>query len=146
MALNTTTRLFARAAILAAIAPSAGRAQAPAKWRLEPIATIEGVSDADPFATIRNLALHADGRLVVVDEKLKQVSMFDVSGKSLGVVGRIGGGPGEYRDPYAAAWLAEPNVVAVGGSWLCPAADIRSGNWDGITAMCELAMKLLKPA
>jgi 2-dehydro-3-deoxyphosphogluconate aldolase/(4S)-4-hydroxy-2-oxoglutarate aldolase len=53
------------------------------------------------------------------------------------------GGVGEAN---AAAWLAEPNVVAVGGSWLCPAADIRSGNWDGITAMCELAMKLLKPA
>jgi 2-dehydro-3-deoxyphosphogluconate aldolase / (4S)-4-hydroxy-2-oxoglutarate aldolase len=52
------------------------------------------------------------------------------------------GGIGEAN---AAAWLAEPNVVAVGGSWLCPASDIRSGNWDGITAMCELAMKLLKP-
>ena len=43
------------------------------------------------------------------------------------------GGIGEAN---AAAWLAEPNVVAVGGSWLCPAADIRSGNWAGITAMC----------
>jgi 2-dehydro-3-deoxyphosphogluconate aldolase / (4S)-4-hydroxy-2-oxoglutarate aldolase len=52
------------------------------------------------------------------------------------------GGIGEAN---AAAWLAEPNVVAVGGSWLCPAADIRSGNWDGITAMCERAMKSLKP-
>jgi 2-dehydro-3-deoxyphosphogluconate aldolase/(4S)-4-hydroxy-2-oxoglutarate aldolase len=53
------------------------------------------------------------------------------------------GGIGEAN---AAAWLAEPNVVAVGGSWLCPAADIRSGNWAGITAMCERAMKSLKPA
>jgi 2-dehydro-3-deoxyphosphogluconate aldolase / (4S)-4-hydroxy-2-oxoglutarate aldolase len=53
------------------------------------------------------------------------------------------GGVGEAN---AAGWLAEPNVVAVGGSWLCPSADIRSGNWAGITAMCELAMKLLKPA
>ena len=52
------------------------------------------------------------------------------------------GGIGEAN---AAAWLAEPNVVAVGGSWLCPAADIRSGNWAGITAMCERAMKTLKP-
>ena len=43
------------------------------------------------------------------------------------------GGIGEAN---AATWLAEPNVVAVGGSWLCPAADIRSGNWAGITAMC----------
>jgi 2-dehydro-3-deoxyphosphogluconate aldolase / (4S)-4-hydroxy-2-oxoglutarate aldolase len=53
------------------------------------------------------------------------------------------GGIGEAN---AAAWLAEPNVVAVGGSWLCPPADIRSGNWAGITAMCERAMKSLKPA
>jgi 2-dehydro-3-deoxyphosphogluconate aldolase/(4S)-4-hydroxy-2-oxoglutarate aldolase len=53
---------------------------------------------------------------------------------------------GGIGDANAAAWLAEPNVVAVGGSWLCPAADIRSGNWAGITAMCNLAMKLLKPA
>lgn len=53
------------------------------------------------------------------------------------------GGIGEAN---AAAWLAEPNVVAVGGSWLCPAADVRSGNWAGITAMCDRAMKLLKPA
>ena len=53
------------------------------------------------------------------------------------------GGIGEAN---AAAWLAEPNVVAVGGSWLCPAADVRSGNWTGITAMCQRAMKSLKPA
>ncbi|MFZ2159705.1 MAG: bifunctional 4-hydroxy-2-oxoglutarate aldolase/2-dehydro-3-deoxy-phosphogluconate aldolase [Bradyrhizobium sp.] len=53
------------------------------------------------------------------------------------------GGIGEAN---AGAWLAEPNVVAVGGSWLCPAADIRSGNWAGITAMCNRAMKSLKPA
>ena len=53
------------------------------------------------------------------------------------------GGIGEAN---AVAWLAEPNVFAVGGSWLCPAADIRSGNWAGITAICDRTMKLLKPA
>jgi 2-dehydro-3-deoxyphosphogluconate aldolase/(4S)-4-hydroxy-2-oxoglutarate aldolase len=46
----------------------------------------------------------------------------------------------------AQAWLNEPNVVAVGGSWLCPAAEIRAGNWAGITAICERTMKSLKPA
>jgi 2-dehydro-3-deoxyphosphogluconate aldolase/(4S)-4-hydroxy-2-oxoglutarate aldolase len=51
---------------------------------------------------------------------------------------------GGISEANAASWLAEPNVVAVGGSWLCPAADIRSGNWAGITAMCERAMKSLK--
>ena len=51
------------------------------------------------------------------------------------------GGIGEAN---AATWLAEANVLAVGGSWLCPAADIRAGNWAGITAMCAKAMKTLK--
>jgi 2-dehydro-3-deoxyphosphogluconate aldolase/(4S)-4-hydroxy-2-oxoglutarate aldolase len=53
------------------------------------------------------------------------------------------GGIGEAN---AASWLSEANVVAVGGSWLCPAADIRSGNWAGITAICNRTMKSLKPA
>jgi 2-dehydro-3-deoxyphosphogluconate aldolase / (4S)-4-hydroxy-2-oxoglutarate aldolase len=53
------------------------------------------------------------------------------------------GGIGEAN---AASWLAEPNVLAVGGSWLCPTADIKSGNWAGISAMCTRAMKMLKPA
>jgi len=53
------------------------------------------------------------------------------------------GGIGEAN---AATWLAEPNVLAVGGSWLCPAQDIRAGNWAGITAMCAQAMKTLKAA
>lgn len=53
------------------------------------------------------------------------------------------GGIGEAN---AAAWLAEPNVVAVGGSWICPAADVRTGNWAGITAMSERTLKTLQAA
>jgi 2-dehydro-3-deoxyphosphogluconate aldolase / (4S)-4-hydroxy-2-oxoglutarate aldolase len=52
------------------------------------------------------------------------------------------GGIGEAN---AGAWLAEPNVVAVGGSWLCPAKDITSGNWAGITSTCIRAIKNLEP-
>ena len=51
------------------------------------------------------------------------------------------GGIGEAN---ASAWLSEPNVVAVGGSWLCPPAEIKSGNWSGITAICGRSMKSLK--
>jgi 2-dehydro-3-deoxyphosphogluconate aldolase/(4S)-4-hydroxy-2-oxoglutarate aldolase len=43
-----------------------------------------------------------------------------------------------------AAWLAEPNVVAVGGSWLCPASDIKAANWEVITGRCIDAMKKLR--
>jgi 2-dehydro-3-deoxyphosphogluconate aldolase/(4S)-4-hydroxy-2-oxoglutarate aldolase len=53
---------------------------------------------------------------------------------------------GGISEANAATWLAEPNVLAVGGSWVCPAAEIRSGNWAGITAMCERTMKSLKAA
>ena len=53
------------------------------------------------------------------------------------------GGVGEAN---AATWLAEPNVLAVGGSWLCPAAEIRAGNWAGITAICQRTLKGLKAA
>jgi 2-dehydro-3-deoxyphosphogluconate aldolase/(4S)-4-hydroxy-2-oxoglutarate aldolase len=53
------------------------------------------------------------------------------------------GGIGEAN---AASWLGEPNVVAVGGSWLCPAAEVRAGNWAGITAICQRSLKALKAA
>ena len=53
------------------------------------------------------------------------------------------GGIGEAN---AAAWLGEPNVIAVGGSWLCPAADIRAANWSGISAICQRTMNSLKLA
>jgi 2-dehydro-3-deoxyphosphogluconate aldolase/(4S)-4-hydroxy-2-oxoglutarate aldolase len=51
------------------------------------------------------------------------------------------GGIGEAN---AKAWLAEPNVIAVGGSWLCPANDIESGNWADITSMCVRTIKNLE--
>ena len=53
------------------------------------------------------------------------------------------GGVGEAN---AATWLAEPNVLAVGGSWLCPTAEVRAGNWAGITAICQRTLKSLKAA
>ena len=41
------------------------------------------------------------------------------------------------------AYLALPNVVAVGGSWLAPAADMEAGNWQAITGRAKRAMDLL---
>lgn len=37
-------------------------------------------------------------------------------------------------------WLALPNVMAVGGSWLAPASDMRAGNWPTITERARRAM------
>jgi 2-dehydro-3-deoxyphosphogluconate aldolase/(4S)-4-hydroxy-2-oxoglutarate aldolase len=41
------------------------------------------------------------------------------------------------------SWLALPNVVAVGGSWLAPAAEIEAGQWNAITARASRVMQRL---
>jgi 2-dehydro-3-deoxyphosphogluconate aldolase / (4S)-4-hydroxy-2-oxoglutarate aldolase len=40
-------------------------------------------------------------------------------------------------------YLALPNVVAVGGSWLAPAADIEAGNWEAITNRAKRTVELI---
>ena len=42
----------------------------------------------------------------------------------------------------AAAYLALPNVIAVGGSWIAPAASIAAGDFTGITARAAAALAL----
>ena len=37
---------------------------------------------------------------------------------------------GGITEANAAEWLAQPNVVAVGGSWLTPATEVAAGQWD----------------
>lgn len=48
-----------------------------------------------------------------------------------------GVGPGN-----AAAYLACPNVVCVGGSWVAPAALIAAGDWSGVTRLAGEASRL----
>jgi 2-dehydro-3-deoxyphosphogluconate aldolase / (4S)-4-hydroxy-2-oxoglutarate aldolase len=43
-------------------------------------------------------------------------------------------------------WLKLPNVAAVGGSWLAPAADIRAGDWSALTARARHAVEMLRRA
>ncbi len=49
------------------------------------------------------------------------------------------GGIGEDN---AAEWLALSNVVAVGGSWLTPVAEVRAGRWDAISERARRAAAL----
>jgi 2-dehydro-3-deoxyphosphogluconate aldolase/(4S)-4-hydroxy-2-oxoglutarate aldolase len=44
-------------------------------------------------------------------------------------------GEAELRD-----YLALPNVLAVGGSWLAPASDVRAGRWKAISERARRAM------
>lgn len=53
---------------------------------------------------------------------------------------------GGITEQNVAEWLAQPNVVAVGGSWLTPAADVAAGRWDAITARAAHAQEHLRGA
>ena len=44
----------------------------------------------------------------------------------------------------AADYLALPNVVCVGGSWVAPVDAVRAGDWDRITALAREAAALLR--
>lgn len=41
-------------------------------------------------------------------------------------------------------YIDAPFIHAVGGSWVCPKADIAAGNWDKITNLCLEARKAAK--
>ena len=42
-----------------------------------------------------------------------------------------------------ADWLTLHNVASIGGSWLAPAADVRSANWPAITARARRAVAIV---
>lgn len=46
----------------------------------------------------------------------------------------------------AADYLALPNVVCVGGSWVAPTDAVRAGDWDRITKLAREAAALAQPA
>lgn len=53
---------------------------------------------------------------------------------------------GGISETNASEWLALPNAVAVGGSWLTPAEDIRRGAWDSITERARRTLAGLSAA
>ena len=47
---------------------------------------------------------------------------------------------GGINDDNSASWLALPNVVAVGGSWLTPSSAMRAGDWSEISRITAAAV------
>ena len=41
-------------------------------------------------------------------------------------------------------YIDAPFIHAVGGSWVCPKADINAGNWEKITTLCAEARAAAK--
>ena len=53
---------------------------------------------------------------------------------------------GGISEANVAQWLAHPKVVAVGGSWVAPASDIKAGNWATIESRARAAAVLPRHA
>jgi 2-dehydro-3-deoxyphosphogluconate aldolase/(4S)-4-hydroxy-2-oxoglutarate aldolase len=53
---------------------------------------------------------------------------------------------GGISETNVAQWLAHPKVVAVGGSWVAPSADIKAGNWSAIESRARAAAGLPRHA
>lgn len=65
-----------------------------------------GVLDGDrarTFGLIEDVDVDSDGNIVVLDRRSYTVSWFSPDGRFLGVVGREGGGPEEFREPEGMA-------------------------------------------
>jgi 2-dehydro-3-deoxyphosphogluconate aldolase/(4S)-4-hydroxy-2-oxoglutarate aldolase len=52
---------------------------------------------------------------------------------------------GGIDEKNARDWLALPNVIVVGGSWLTPAEDLRRRSWAAITERARQALVALSP-
>ena len=53
---------------------------------------------------------------------------------------------GGINEANVTEWLAHPQVVAVGGSWIAPAADISAGAWSTIEARARACASLRRGA
>lgn len=84
---------------------------ASAEWTLEEIYNVRGPKAGERFLDVRSLALHPDGRLVVVDNGQRLLSLFEAHGGYGAPVGGFGAAPTEYKDPYSAVWLTDTLAI-----------------------------------
>lgn len=131
------------------------------------IASHSGVRFAiSPIATPALLDAAAAGGLPLIPGVATPSELMNVVTKGFHVVkffpAMAFGGPEALRAMYAPfphvrflptggtgegeldAWLALPNVAAVGGTWLAPIEDIRQRNWAGIRERAKAAVARLK--
>ena len=67
--------------------------------------SVGGEADTDIwFSRTTDLAVGCDGRIYVLDSGVRMVHVFDDGGRSIGSIGRHGGGPGEFEIPSAVGW------------------------------------------
>ena len=86
----------------AAVQPVAYAGEADADTTFLEIGVLDG-DRARIFGQIEDVDVDSDGNIVVLDRRSYAVSWFAADGRFLGVVGREGGGPEEFRGPEGMA-------------------------------------------
>ena len=108
--------IAARIAILAAIslaAATSGASSVSSETRIQTHLLWEAV-DGEEFllGTVSDVALHANGNLLVLDSQQIDIKVFSSNGILLGIVPFEGEGPGELRDPSKLACLPDGSIAA----------------------------------
>lgn len=67
--------------------------------------------ESDAFARVSFVALRAGGFVVVADDQMRFISLFDPAGRLVARTGRQGQGPGEYESPWLVAVARGDSVL-----------------------------------
>lgn len=90
-----------RAFLMLCILPIMAQGQG---WRVEPRPTLvigNGADARHQFERVDDLVVLPDGRVLVLDGRAPAVRMYSSTGRWVRDLGRIGDGPGEFREPIA---------------------------------------------
>lgn len=109
-------QMLSLVSLLGVVRPSTVSSQAPlTTWRVTEVWRRDGTESGDPLADPRDLLAMTDGTLWMLDFKDQRIRRFDAAGKELSSVGRVGAGPGEFRNangmllrPDATVWVNDP--------------------------------------
>ncbi|MEX2285252.1 MAG: 6-bladed beta-propeller [Gemmatimonadota bacterium] len=84
-------------------------------WRLTEERRIGRMEGEDPDLFGQPWAVEQDelGRIYVLDQQSKDVRVFAADGKHLRTIGRPGGGPGEFSNPFGLLWDSAGNLWVV---------------------------------
>jgi hypothetical protein len=63
------------------------------------------------FGEIRDLAIDKEGRVYVLDGQAKQLRVFGPNGSFITQTGRLGEGPGEFREPFDLEWAGDGSLL-----------------------------------
>lgn len=118
---------------LALAATSLAGAQATAS--LDEDVLVDGRSSAVEFAFIASLIPAADGGVIAVEARDARLRRFDASGLEVGVFGRRGSGPGEFRTIAAAGSIGDTLWITDLGTrrttWMLDSGTLlQSVQWD----------------